>query len=260
MSESETIAIFGSTGNTGKEVLTAALEKGYKVRVMVRNPAKLSDSIKNNSDVTIFIGDVSSKNTIKETVKGAHYVISVVGGALGKPEDFPTGAFVEFIKTLVNVMKDTPTVKVFLHQAGAFIPHPDGSHPIMMKFMRRIAEHPKVLGLAPNLKENDNIVKYIHSIQNEDKIKFKMIVTRPGGLRPESSGKTVELVGSDTNVPMGMTAFSDLGKFTVDAVKDENLYGRYPFVVAKSSGSNSGLGYIVVLVAIIIGFKMYNQN
>ena len=258
MSEVKTIAIFGSTGNTGKEILAAALEKGYKARVMVRNLSKLGESIKNNSNVTIFTGDFANTEAIKNTVKGADYVISAVGGALGKPEDFPTGAFVEFIKVLVKIMKATPTVKAFLHQSGAFVPHPDGSQPFMMNLMRKIAAHPKIGRIGPNLTENENIMKYIHSIQHDDDIKFNMIVTRPGGLKPGRSIDSVQLMASDTDIPMGMVTYSDLGRFTINAIEDEKLYGRYPYVVAKSSGSNI-TSIIVIFSAVLAGYMMYRK-
>ena len=232
----ETIAIFGSTGKSGKEILAGALEKGYKVRLMVRNPAKLENSIKNNADVTVFTGNISSKDAIRDTIQGSQYVISVVSGPLGKPDQFPVGEFLAFTKTLVEIMKETPTVKVFLHQAGAFVPHPDGSHPLLLRMLKKYAEHPKLGGIGPNLAENLSIMKYMMSIQDDDDVKFKMIATRPGKL--DNSDKMVELIGDDTNYPMSTTSYYDLGRFTVDAIEDESLYGKFPFVVAKkSSGS-----------------------
>lgn len=252
MSESETIAIFGATGNSGKEILASAIEKGYKVRIMVRDASKLSESMQNHPDVTIFKGDITSTNAIKDTVKGATYVISVVGGRQGKPEEFPTGDFVAFTQTLVEVMKETPTVKVFLHQAGAFVPHPDGSLPLIMKIMGTVIG--RLAGIWPNLREHENIIKYMSSVQNDDDIKFKMIATRPGGLKFGESKKGIELVASDTDVPTTMVTYCDLGKFTVEAIKDESLYGRFPFVVEKSSGYTVSFGAIIAIAAIFAGY------
>jgi putative NADH-flavin reductase len=36
------LAIFGATGRVGSELLTQALDAGHELRVLVRNPAKLS--------------------------------------------------------------------------------------------------------------------------------------------------------------------------------------------------------------------------
>lgn len=158
----ETIALFGATGGTGSQVLAAALDKGYKVRIMVRTPSKVTIE---HPNLTLLKGDFTSIQQMKETIQGADYVISTIGGPTGKPKEFPVGKIVEFIQELVRIMKETPSVKVFLHQAGAFIAHPDGTHPLSMRMMSTIATW--VAGIGPNLEENLNIMKYMDSIQDE---------------------------------------------------------------------------------------------
>ena len=37
----KTIAMFGATGNTGKHFLKAALDQGYTIKALVRNPDKV---------------------------------------------------------------------------------------------------------------------------------------------------------------------------------------------------------------------------
>lgn len=216
----ETIALFGATGGTGSQVLAAALDKGYKVRIMVRTPSKVTIE---HPNLTILKGDFTSIKEMEETIQGADYVISTIGGPTGKPKEFPVGQIVEFIQELVRIMKETPSVKVFLHQAGAFIAHPDGTHPLSMKIMSTIATW--LAGIGPNLEENLNIMKYMDSIQDE--INFKTIATRPGGLTNGEGGTKLAATASP---PLGMTTYKDLGVFTVSALKDESLYGTYPYV------------------------------
>ena len=38
------IALFGATGKTGRRVLARALDQGFEVRVLVRDPGKLTIS------------------------------------------------------------------------------------------------------------------------------------------------------------------------------------------------------------------------
>ena len=256
----ETIAIFGATGGTGCEVLSAALEKGYKVRIMVRNPSKVSKGNQDHPNLVIVKGDFTGTKAIEETVQGADYVISTVGGPTGKPKDFPVGEILAFIKELVRIIQETaPSVKVFLHQAGAFVPHPDGrAHPLSMKFMNKVVGQ-WLAGIGPNLIENENIMKYMNSIQSE--IKFKTIATRPGGLVKGEGGR--KLMASDDKPPMMFSAFKDLGVFTVDAIKDESLYGKYPFVVAQPTAGKSftTTSAIVVAVAVLAGYMAkYMRN
>lgn len=216
----ETIAIFGATGNSGKQIVAAALAEGYKVRIMVRTPSKVTVE---DANLTVLKGDFTTLDVIKETVKGADYVVSAVGGPLGKPKDFPVGQIVQFIKDLVGVMKEEKSVKVFSHQSGAFVAHPDGTIPLSMKIMAFLATH--LGGIGPNLEENLNIEKYTESIKDE--VPFKIIITRPGGLKEGEGG--VELAAVESP-PLGMTTFKDLGVFTVKALKIEELYGNYPYV------------------------------
>jgi len=218
--QQETIAIFGATGNTGREVLAAALDQGYLVRVMVRSPSKVTVE---HPNLTILQGDLTALDTIKETVQGADYVISVVGGPMGKPKNFPVGTFVQFTKDLVGILKQTPSTKVFVHQSGAYVANPDGTHPLSMKIMNKVVGW--LAGIGPNLKENLNIEKYMDSIKED--VKFKMICTKPGGLRAGPGGKKF---GATKKPSMGMSDLKDVGKFTITALKDESLYGKHTYV------------------------------
>ena len=163
----ETIAIFGATGGTGIEILTAALDEGYLVRAMVRTPSKVTVE---HANLTVLTGDFTSLDTIKETVKGADYVVSAVGGPMGKPEDFPFGTYVKFIQDLVNIMKNESTVKVFLHQSGNLVAHPDGTQPFSMKIMSTVLGW--FVGIAPNLEENKHFVYIYCSKMNCHNIQY----------------------------------------------------------------------------------------
>ena len=129
-----------------------------------------------------------------------------------------------FVKTLVGFLKESSTVKVLFFQAGAFAASPNGDLPIVMKIMRK-AVGSWVMGLGPNYKDNEAVIQYIGSIQNE--IKFKTIVTRPAALAENDGGAT--LVAADAP-PMKPVAFKDLAAFSLKAMMDESLYGTYPFV------------------------------
>lgn len=217
---SETIAIFGATGGSGSEILAAALDAGYIVRIMVRNPSKVTIE---HSNLTVLKGDFTTLDVVKDTVQGADYVVSAVGGPMGKPKDFPVGTIVQFIKDLYTIMKETPSIKVFLHQSGAYVAHPDGTHPYSMRIMNYLVGW--MAGISPNLEENLNIEKYMESVK--DDMPFKIICTRPGGLQKGPGGKEL---GASESPPLGMVDYKDVGVFTVKALKDETLYGKYPYV------------------------------
>jgi len=56
------IAIFGSTGFLGKMLLEMALDKGYQVKTLVRNPDKLGEL---RDRVKFIQGDIFNEKTKK---------------------------------------------------------------------------------------------------------------------------------------------------------------------------------------------------
>jgi len=79
------LAIFGATGETGKQLVKQALEKGDEVIAYLRNPSKLN--IKHES-LKIIHGELTEKTAIERAVSGVNAVISVLGprgGSKSKP-------------------------------------------------------------------------------------------------------------------------------------------------------------------------------
>lgn len=83
----KTIALFGGSGRTGKEVLIKALEAGYAVRALVQNPAKIQEE---SPQLEIIKGDVLKQEDVDHTVEHADVVVSVFGHVKGAPKDLQT--------------------------------------------------------------------------------------------------------------------------------------------------------------------------
>jgi len=79
------IAIFGATGETGRQLVEQALAAGYQVVAYVRNPSKLNTKHEN---LTIVQGELADQAIIERAVSAADAIISVLGprrGSKGKP-------------------------------------------------------------------------------------------------------------------------------------------------------------------------------
>ena len=79
------IAIFGATGETGRQLVEQALAAGYQVIAYVRNPSKLNTKHEN---LTIVQGELADHAIIERAVSAADAIISVLGprgGSKGKP-------------------------------------------------------------------------------------------------------------------------------------------------------------------------------
>jgi putative NADH-flavin reductase len=70
------LAVFGSTGLTGRELVKQALDAGHHIAAFARSPAKLD--IKNER-LTVVQGELDNIAAIERTVRGADAVISILG-------------------------------------------------------------------------------------------------------------------------------------------------------------------------------------
>lgn len=77
------LAVLGGTGKTGRLVVEQALAAGHSVRVLARNPAKLTGQ---NPRLRVVQGDIADAAKVLETVTGAGAVISALGPTTNKPE------------------------------------------------------------------------------------------------------------------------------------------------------------------------------
>ncbi|KAG8550837.1 hypothetical protein GDO81_019615 [Engystomops pustulosus] len=70
------VVIFGSTGMTGKVTLAQAVDKGFHVTVLVRDPARLPADKK---PARVVVGDVLNKEDVSKAVEGQEAVIIILG-------------------------------------------------------------------------------------------------------------------------------------------------------------------------------------
>jgi putative NADH-flavin reductase len=70
------ILIVGATGGTGRELVAQALERGYQVTALVRDPSKLGIEDRN---LTLARGDVLDYASVEAAVRGQDAVVSALG-------------------------------------------------------------------------------------------------------------------------------------------------------------------------------------
>lgn len=220
---SETIAVFGATGGTGSKVVRFALEQGYKVQVLVRTPSKLED-LAEHKNLSITEGDFSNAPSIQAVVKGAQYVIVCAGGNVKQtPYNAIMGPFIQDI--LWPAMKASPSLKVFLYQAGAAATTPGGPPlPFSIRMMLKVIDC--FINLSAMVADNQDVIDFIGASSAD--VKFDWIVTRPGGIKKGPATKT-KYYGELDKPNMGMITFADLAKFSLEALHEPSLYGKFPY-------------------------------
>ncbi len=121
------IAIFGSTGRTGRHVVEQALEAGHEVTVFLRDPSKLTVDPER---VRVVQGDAQDPDKVAEAVEGADAVISALGQTPSSTKDLLTVAADNIIEAMQK-----HGVKRYVTLLGAGVKDPNDHASFGRKFM-----------------------------------------------------------------------------------------------------------------------------
>jgi len=223
------IALFGATGSTGKAVLALALKQGYNVRALVRSPEKV---LVHHEKLTLLQGDYDTVDKIKDTVKGCEFVICVAGGPMGDPSQYPKGLMPNFVKNLLLAIKSNATTRCFLYQAGFLAATPKEQVGSGLPWGTRLARSTVAKFLEPNLQDHEAVMRLLEG-EKQSSPSLQVVVSLPPTLAA-SNGKsaTRALQPADARDFMlnlrGIT-FDELAVLTLEAVRDETVYGTHIF-------------------------------
>ncbi len=209
-----TLLVAGATGGTGREVVALALERGYTVRVLVRDEARARALF--GDRVSYVVADVRNSAALPAAVAGAEYVISVLGSNSrrepdNKPELIDFGA----VKALAQSAQ-AAGVRHFVLQSSMGVTDPDH----MLN---------KIL---------DNVL--VWKLRGEDALRASGVpytIVRPGGLQdgPGGSGGFKVMQG-DPKV-LGLTTRADVASILVNALGRKDALGKTFEVVADPNGT-----------------------
>ncbi|WP_126650529.1 NAD(P)-dependent oxidoreductase [Chryseobacterium aureum] len=92
------IAIIGGTGKSGQYLVQNLLEKGYSLKLLLRNPENFTLQ---HPSIEIVQGDARDEKAIHQLIEGSNVVMS----ALGQPKG-EKSIFSDATKNIVNAMSD----------------------------------------------------------------------------------------------------------------------------------------------------------
>ncbi|MEJ0036321.1 MAG: SDR family oxidoreductase [Gammaproteobacteria bacterium] len=198
------VLVAGATGGTGQEVVGQALEKGYRVRALVRDEAKARMLF--GDRVQYAVGDVREPRSLKRAVKGVDQVISALGANVQRdPENSPELVDYAGVKALA-VAARAAGVSQFILVSSMGVTHPDHQLNAML----------------------DNILSW--KLKGEDAVRATGInytIIRPGELTNEPGGRRgVRIMQGDPIGGEGTVSRSDVGAILVSTIGRQDLYGR----------------------------------
>jgi len=206
------IALFGGSGRTGKQFLGQALEKGYTIKALVRNPGKITIE---HPQLTVLQGGVLKAEDVERTVEGTDVVVSLFGHVKDSPEWLQTDG----TRHIVESMK-RQNVDRIISLSGGGLPFPEKDEPKLIdRIIRGIMKIalPKVLNDA---------VRH-HQVLAESVLEW--VIVRGPRLTDGSLKGTYRVgwVGVDSGTSIHR---ADLAEFILRQVEDKQFNDQMPFV------------------------------
>lgn len=206
------IALFGATGKTGQEFLKKALDAGFEIRALARNPSKL---VQSSNKLKVVQGDVLDKKSVDETIAGTDIVVSLFGHVKGSPEWLQTNGTTNIVAAMKNHQ-----VERIISLSGGGLPFPEKDQPRfpdkMIRFIMKIAV-PKILNDA---------IKH-HQVLKESGLKWTIVRGPRLTEEPEKGKYRIGWVGVNASTKIGR---ADLADFILRQIENEEFNHQMPFV------------------------------
>ena len=208
------IAVLGSTCFVGKVLLEKALEKGYQVQTLVRNPEKLGMY---KERVEFIQGDVFQTDKLEETVRGTDVVFSTVPpeGNTKEPEKYA-----KVMEDVIAVL-ERHAITRFIHIGGAA--HDGGVNEhwtLGRRFLRVFLTLVWKPGLVPKQLEWD-VLKKSH---------IDWTLVRPP--RITKGEPTGNLLADEKNLARIQVNVEDLANFMLEQITSETWIKKAPLVAS----------------------------
>lgn len=212
MAAKKTIALFGATGPTGKQIIEEALHRGYALSVYTRDVKKLDAFA---GKIGIVVGDLQDRNAIAQCIEGADAVVSALG-----PNTAKVKADRPIMRGLANIMSamNQSGVRRLIQVSTASYRHPDDG--VDMK-TRALALMFKMVAR----KAYDDIKSTGELIADSE---LDWTLVRIPFLKDDSTNDQIK-VGAYGKTKLGMTlSRSNLAKFLMDQVTDKTFVRAAP--------------------------------
>jgi putative NADH-flavin reductase len=199
--DSSTFLVFGATGQTGQHFVSIALEHGHRVRTLARDPRKLRST---DPRLEVHSGSIADVPDLDELVRGADFVVAMLGDAAVQREQKINTAFVA---NLIPAMR-RHGVRRFLYQAGGLSRPPDRRlSPVLWAIKNTVAR-----GYIGQHEDNEAVMRFLVDEAGD----IEWIVHR-AGIGSDSPSKGV-LQRSATKV--SVATFVDCATYNYNTVMD----------------------------------------
>jgi putative NADH-flavin reductase len=208
------VTILGATGALGSECLQQALDAGHDISVLVRNPDKLSESVRDK--ITIIKGDALKKEDVEKSLPtGTEAILFAIGVNKNSPQDLCT----DVTRHIIDLMPKLSIDRLVWCGGGSTLVEQDQIG-CGAQFVRWFAE------MFFSLRHFDKEHQYQLLLQHRD---INWIGIRP--LQMNAGGKSGHYrLGFDHFSGMSNITFSDCAHAMVAMLEDDSWIGKAPII------------------------------
>lgn len=243
----KTILIAGASGATGIRLVEELLNRGHRVRAIVRSKERVPVRLQNHDGLTLIIGSIleMSAQEIQEAVIGCEAVVSCLGhnltlkGVFGKPRRLVTDA----TKLLCHAIKANPAEKACKYILMNTVTNRNrdlneaqtSKEKLVISFLRL---------LLPPHSDNEQAAEFLrtHIGQNDNLIHW--VAVRPSGLIDEDTVSEIEAFESPQRSFLndGQISRINVGYFMADLITDHELWMKWKGKMPVIYNNNQELG------------------
>jgi len=244
MNKKMTILVVGASGATGIRLVEELLNRGNDVRIIVRSPDRLPDSIKNSKRLSVIsasVLDLSDKE-LGQYVAGCVAVASCLGhnmtfkGIFGKPRRLVTEATQRLCDAIRANKSDSVTKYVLMNTVANR--NRDLNEPIT--FVQRAVIALLRVFLPPH-PDNEKAADYLRTVIGHKDRSIEWTAVRPSGLVDEEIPSEIEVYPSPMRSILkdGIISRINVGHFMADLITDDDLWkqwkGQMPVIYNKGT-------------------------
>lgn len=216
-----TVLILGATGRTGRHLLDAALEAGYRVHALVRDPGRL---IISHPHCTLFQGSPADPTALASAFEGCGYVLSCLN--ISRKNDFPWAP----LRTPPTLLSDVMQSLLELHQQ-------QGIKRMVICSAWGVAEtRDYIPGWFKWVIDHSNVGAAYQDHERQEVLltasKLPWTLVRPVGLTFSLTPQTVKESYDNQPRPRLTISRKSLARFMVEALDRDELIHKKPVIFA----------------------------
>ncbi len=240
-----TILVVGASGASGRLLVEQLINSGHQVKVIVRSPESLLESLKNHEQLSVIHAGISELSVadLARHVKGCDAVASCLGhninfkGIYGHPRKLVTDAARRICDAIRENDVAKPVKYVLMNTTGNR--NRDLHEPV--SFGQKVVIGLLRLLLPPHV-DNEKAADYLRTNIGQNDKKVEWVAVRPDDLIDEEKVSEYEVHPSPIRSAIfnpGKTSRINVGHFMADLITNEECWdkwkGKMPVVYNKTS-------------------------